>query len=210
MVSIRNFVIRSRYYLCLLLFLMILFYFVKNSYEVSVLEIDNFISNFVQNHFVSDKITSVMKVVTNFGDIIVFGVILLLIFLLFRGKGYFSSMSLNLLCTYLFSVIFKNVFMRERPPFSLIDKPNDYSFPSGHTMCSVAFYGFLIYLISKYVKNKVLKCFLIVLSVLIVIVVAFSRVYLNVHYFSDVIGGFVLGVVCLLMFVNYVKIRNII
>lgn len=210
MVSIRNFIIRSRYYLLILMLLMLIFYIIKDYGGVNILEIDGTVSHFVQNHLVNDSLTGIMKVVTNLGDVICFAIILLLVFVFFKGRGYFSSMTLNLLLVYLFSVIFKNVFMRERPPFSLIEKPLDYSFPSGHTMCSVAFYGFIIYLVNKYVKNKFLKWFLIVLCVLVIIVVGFSRVYLSVHYFSDVIGGLILGVVCLLMFVNYVKIRNII
>ena len=210
MVSIRNFIIRSRYYLMILMFLMILFYFIKCNYALNVLELDGTVSHFVQNHIVNDRLTVIMKVVTNLGDVFFFVIFLLLILLFFKGKGYFTSMTLNLLCTFLFSIIFKNVFMRERPPYSLIEKPWDYSFPSGHTMCSIAFYGFLIYLINKYVSNKFLKYFLIVLCVFIVFVVGFSRIYLSVHYFTDVICGAILGLVCLLMFVNYVKIRNII
>lgn len=210
MVSIRNFIIRSRYYLLVLLFLMMLFYFIKINYSLNVIEIDGSVSHFVQNRLVNDGLTPFIKFVTNFGDVICFLIILLSVLAFFRGKGYFSGMTLNLLIAYLFSVIFKNIFMRERPPFSLIDKPSDYSFPSGHTMCSVAFYGFIIYLVSKYVKNKFLKCFLIVLCLLVIVLVGFSRVYLSVHYFSDVICGAIFGLVCLLMFVNYVKIRNII
>lgn len=210
MISIRNFIIRSRYYLISLLFLMVLFYILKNYYSVNIIEMDGTISQFIQNHIVKENITKTMKVITNFGDIICYTIILLITLISFRGKGYFSSMSLNLLCVYLFSVIFKNVFMRERPPFSLIDKPSDYSFPSGHTMCSVAFYGFIIYLVNKYIKNKILKWIIIFLCLITIILIGFSRLYLNVHYFTDVIGGLILGLVCLLMFVNYVKIRNII
>lgn len=210
MISIRNFIIRSRFYFLILLFLMLLFYGIKSSYSLNILEMDGTVSHFVKNHIVMDNLTLFMKIVTNFGDVICFGLILFITLIFFRGKGYFSSMSLNLLCTYLFSVIFKNIFMRERPAFSLIEKPSDYSFPSGHTMCSVAFYGFIIYLVSKYVKNSFLKWFLIIFCVLLIIIVSFSRIYLSVHYFSDVIGGAILGLVCLLMFVNYVKIRNII
>ena len=77
-------------------------------------------------------------------------------------------------------------------------------------MCSVAFYGFIIYLVNKYIKNKILKWIIIFLCLITIILIGFSRLYLNVHYFTDVIGGLILGLVCLLMFVNYVKIRNII
>ena len=74
----------------------------------------------------------------------------------------------------------------------------------------VAFYGFLIYLFNKYVKNKILKVILNVLFVLSIVFVAFSRLYLGVHYFSDVIMGILLGILSLLMYINYVKKEDII
>ena len=77
-------------------------------------------------------------------------------------------------------------------------------------MCSVAFYGFVIYLVSKYIKNKFLRYFLYFLLIFIIIIIGFSRIYLNVHFTTDVIGGAILGCVCLLMIINYVKIRDII
>jgi len=75
-------------------------------------------------------------------------------------------------------------------------------------MCSVAFYGMLIYLVNKRLKNKYLKVFINTCFVLTIIIIAFSRIYLNVHYFSDVVGGFILGIICLRMFIRYDKIEE--
>lgn len=210
MKNVRNFIINSRFYLIILLILFIFFYLIESNYSVNILEFDNNISNFIQSNIVKDELTTFFKVFTNMGGMIVFVVIILLSFLIFKNKKYASYMTFNLLITFMFSVIFKNVFMRERPLYSLIEKPADYSFPSGHTMCSMAFYGFIIYLISKYVKNRFLKWFLIVICVITIVLVGFSRIYLNVHFCTDVICGAVLGLVCLLMFVNYVKIKDVI
>ena len=115
-------------------------------------------------------------------------------------------MFINLLWVYIVSIIFKNIIMRERPMLSLIEKPSDFSFPSGHTMCSVAFYGFIVYLLLKNIKNYFLKWLIVFVFSMLVIFIGISRIYLNVHYFTDVIGGFILGSICLLMIINiYIK-----
>lgn len=205
----KDFVYKSRYYITILLFLMLIFFLVKASSLDCILKIDEIVSNFVRDNVVNEKLTQFFMIVTNMGDVFFF-VPVIIVTLLFKNKMVFSCMSINLLVTYLVSVVFKNIFRRDRPLINLIDKPLDFSFPSGHTMCSVAFYGFIIYLLNRYVENKFLKCFLCLLCVMIILMIAFSRIYLSVHFFTDVVGGAILGVVCLLMFVNYVKIKNIV
>jgi len=207
---IKDFIICSKRYIAVLLLLFIVFILFKLNGLNSILRVDGAVMNFVQNNIVCERLTGFFKVVTNMGDVIFFVSIILLLVLCIKDKKYFSSVTLNLLITYLFSVIYKNIFRRDRPLYNLIDKPSDFSFPSGHTMCSVAFYGFLIYLISKYVHNRFLKYSLIFVCVVVIVLIGFSRIYLNVHFFTDVICGAILGFVCLLMFINYVKIREII
>ncbi|MDB5208234.1 MAG: phosphatase family protein [Flavisolibacter sp.] len=87
----------------------------------------------------------------------------------------------------------KHLFGRPRPDLPLIFKADGLSFPSGHAMFSVTFYGLLIYFIYTTVLNKVLKWTLIFFLLLLVIVIGFTRVYLRVHYASDVIAGFSVG-----------------
>lgn len=207
---IKDFVKSSKYYLGILLILLIAFLIIKNSMFDVIQELDNSLMNFIQNHVVRDSFTFFFKITTNLGGVLFFVILLSLVLVMFKNKRVFGCMSLNLLFTYLFSVIFKNCFRRERPLINLIEKPHDYSFPSGHTMCSVAFYGFLIYLIFRYIDNKVIKFFLISFCFLVIVVIGFSRIYLNVHYLSDVLSGVILGFVCLLMFINYVRMKNII
>ena len=71
------------------------------------------------------------------------------------------------------------------------------SFPSGHTCVSIVFFGLLVYFGWKYWKSARVKASLIILLVAVTSVVGFSRIYLNVHWFSDVIGGYMLGIFCI-------------
>ena len=189
-------------YLIALIVLLIISVVVKLYFSDYVLSFDESISDFFQIKLVNESNTSFMKVVTFFGSAIPFIVIVLLTFLFIKNKSYSFYMFVNLLWVYVVSVIFKNVIMRERPVISLIEKPSDFSFPSGHTMCSIAFYGFIVYLLLKNVKNYLLKWLIIFIFAMLVIFIGISRIYLNVHYFTDVIAGLILGVICLLMIIN--------
>ena len=91
---------------------------------------------------------------------------------------------------------------RPRPTEHRIIDESGYSFPSGHSMVSAAFYGFLIYLIYKNVKNKYLKWGLITILSLLVFLIGVSRIYLGVHYTSDVLAGFLVAISYLIIFIT--------
>lgn len=193
----------SKFYIFLILSFLLLFFLANIFFYDYVIYFDNLVIRFVQNCIVNEYLTVFFKVITNFGDAFFFLILLLIVLILFKNKNIFYKFGLNLFIVYLVSVIFKNLFRRERPLYNLITKPRDFSFPSGHTMCSVAFYGFLIYYFGKKIENRFFRYFFNFGCVFIIFIVAFSRIYLNVHYFSDVLCGFLLGIVCLLMFINY-------
>jgi len=204
----KKFINCNKYYLTLLVFMALVFFLINQTSMSLIIDIDNTVCDFVQSTIVRDSLTLFFKIVTNLGDAFCFGVLILIFLFFFRKKKYTFFIILNLLFVYLTSVVFKNLFRRSRPLYNLIEKPKDFSFPSGHTMCSVAFYGMLIYLVNKRLKNKYLKVFINTCFVLTIIIIAFSRIYLNVHYFSDVVGGFILGIICLRMFIRYDKIEE--
>lgn len=90
------------------------------------------------------------------------------------------------------NVILKYFFDRERPMSPLVEA-SGLSFPSGHSMVAASFYGLLIYLVWHNVRNKHLRNTLIVLLSIFIILIGFSRIYLRVHYASDVLAGFSAG-----------------
>lgn len=112
---------------------------------------------------------------------------------------------LNVIIATLLNIFLKNIIQRPRPnDFRLISETG-YSFPSGHSMISMAFYGFLIYLSIKYLKNKKMKIVLITFLSILIILIGISRIYLGVHYTSDVIAGFMISVCYLIIFTSLVK-----
>ncbi len=93
----------------------------------------------------------------------------------------------------------KLLFSRPRPLTPLLKEASGYSFPSGHAFMSFTFFGLLIYLVYNKVENKIVKGILITSLLAITLIVGSSRIYLRVHYFTDVMAGFSLGVIWLVI-----------
>ena len=77
----------------------------------------------------------------------------------------------------------------------LISKKNGYSFPTGHTFASVVFYEMLAFRCYEKIRINFFKRLVIATLVLLTLVIRFSRIYLKLHYVSDVIAGFSLGII---------------
>ena len=94
--------------------------------------------------------------------------------------------------------ILKNIFDRERPTLLRLIDISGFSFPSGHAMGATAFFGSLMFVAHRILKGKS-KAFVISASALFIILISSSRVYLGVHYPTDIIAGIVGGVICILL-----------
>ncbi|MCL4476799.1 MAG: bifunctional DedA family/phosphatase PAP2 family protein [Nitrospirae bacterium] len=101
-------------------------------------------------------------------------------------------------------VILKLLFHRPRPMPQLI-MAHGYSFPSGHAFSAMTIYGFLIYLTWTITGNKVMRFTISSISILLIFLIGISRVYLNVHYLTDVLGGYASGLSWLLFCVIMVN-----
>jgi membrane-associated phospholipid phosphatase len=94
--------------------------------------------------------------------------------------------------------LFKVIFARARPPMSFwAYTETGYSFPSAHATLAMAFYGFLAFMIWQSDLKPVWRRAAVAVAVAVILLIGFSRLYLGVHYLSDVLGGYVLGAVCL-------------
>lgn len=192
-------------FICIILFLM----FAEDVFEKEIMLVDITGYDFVSKYIISDNLTPIAKFITNLGGtifLISLTILLLIIFLFkFKNKKIGFAIVINIINSALLNMILKNILQRERPTEFRFINVAGYSFPSGHSMNSMAFYGFLIYLIYIKIENKYIKWALIsILSVLIVLV-GTSRIYLGVHYTSDVLAGFLISIVYLILYVNIIN-----
>jgi undecaprenyl-diphosphatase len=104
--------------------------------------------------------------------------------------------------------LLKHFTARPRPFGSPVYYEHLFSFPSLHSVVAVALYGFLAYFLMSQYKNWKTKLNILFITVLLILAIGFSRLYLGVHYFSDVIGGYVLGIVWLWLGISLTRIMR--
>lgn len=188
----------------IIILLIVSFIVIKNSslYK-SIVNFDYKVIEFFGN--INDKrLIAAMSFITNFGDWYIPIIIIVCIFLFLKNKWYFYLISGSYLFSGIVVFITKNLVQRPRPLEALIRIPSSFSFPSGHTLTSLVFYMTLFYLMTEK-SNTVVRLIFGLLFCLLICVVAFSRVCLGVHFFSDVMGGFILGIPCLLCSINIIE-----
>ena len=121
-------------------------------------------------------------------------------FLLIKKHRWYSiKVPVVAMSSFLLMFLLKLIFQRDRPITPLLKAAQGYSFPSGHALMSITFYGLLIFLVWVNVKNNWIKWILTILLALLIIFIGVSRVYLRVHYSSDVLAGFCVGLMWLLL-----------
>lgn len=109
--------------------------------------------------------------------------------------------SVNSINSVIINSVFKRIIKRERPIVLHLIEQTGFSFPSGHAMAAMSFYGFLIYLIAKSKFNTYTKVIYIFLLSTIILLVGISRIYLGVHYASDIIGGYLTSIIYMLIYI---------
>ena len=159
----------------------------------------------ISKFLISDFVTPIAKFITNFGGAIFLIVLTIVLFIVIKNKKIGVSIFSNLVIVTILNQLLKGILQRPRPTEYRIIEETGYSFPSGHSMISMAFYGYIIYLIYKYVKNKYIKWISIVLLSILICSIGISRIYLGVHYTSDVLGGFLLSISYLVVYISSIK-----
>lgn len=98
----------------------------------------------------------------------------------------------------------KAFFARARPTESLIDV-GGYAFPSGHAFTAMVFFGYLIYLGHRHFRSAIIQVLITLFSFSMIVLIGLSRVYLNVHWLTDVMGGFVAGIAWVVLSILIVR-----
>ena len=186
-------------FISLILFLVI----TENVFNNEIMKADTIGYNIVSN-LISDKLTPLVKVVTWFGSATCLILLTVILFIIIKNKKAGLLIGTNLVIISNLNQTLKSLLQRPRPTGFRIINETGYSFPSGHSMISMAFYGFLIYLIYKNVKNKCLKFTLIISLFILMLSIGLSRIYLGVHYTSDVFAGFLLSIAYLIFYCSVV------
>jgi membrane-associated phospholipid phosphatase len=152
---------------------------------------------------VSDFNTNVMQFFTFLGThyFLIPANLLLIAFYLFIKKHRWYSIKIPVVSigSLLMMSVLKQLFHRPRPLIPLLDEARGFGFPSGHATMSFAFYGLIIYIVWHNVENKLYRWILVILLLLLIFTIGISRIYLRVHYASDVLAGFSLGIIWLVV-----------
>lgn len=141
-------------------------------------------------------LTEIMIFISLLGaDIIVFVAGLFTVFLTWKKHKREAILFVMILAVgLLINIILKIIFQRPRPSIDpIMDLSSSYSFPSGHAMNAFIFYSIMSYFVYHFTHNKLLSGIVTAFALVLVLLIGFSRVYLGVHYPSDVLAGFIAG-----------------
>jgi len=132
--------------------------------------------------------------------------ILIFYFLLVKKQTWFYIRVITIaISSLVLMLLLKQLFQRKRPLSPLLKAAKGLSFPSGHAIMAVTFYGLLIYVLQHSVTIDWPKWLVTVLVTVLIIMIGFSRIYLRVHYASDVAAGFLIGLLWLLISLAVLK-----
>lgn len=205
MKKIRRFLLENLKWIILFICVISFIFLVEDVMDSDIMIFDTKCYKIVSLLLISDNIISIAKFITNFGGaywLIGFSVFLLFVI---KNRKIGISILLNLSISTLTNYTLKQILQRPRPTeFRIIDE-SGYSLPSGHSMVSMAFYGYLIYLVYKNMKNKYIRTSLVIFLSILIVSIGISRIYLGVHYTSDVIAGFLVAISYLIIYTNTIK-----
>ena len=174
----------------------------------NVTGLDNSIYNIIISSK-SDVMTMFMTIITMMCNTEFIIVATLLLVLLIKNKKIGGMIASNVVLCSVINTIIKHIFLRPRPVGIKLIEQGGYSFPSGHSMMAVAFYGLLIYIIWNTKWRNVWKIFTTTLLVILILLIGISRIYVGVHFASDVIVGLTISLSYLIIFIELIYKRVI-
>ena len=203
--KLKEFIVKNLKWVVLFICLIGFFALAEDVFNKEIMNGDIVGYKLVSTFLISDFATPIAKFITNFGGAIILIGLAFMLFIFIKNKKIGVSIISNLAIITVLNQLLKRIVQRPRPTEFRIVEESGYSFPSGHSMVSMAFYGYLIYLIYKYVKNKYLKWISIILLSILICSIGISRIYLGVHYTSDVLGGFFISISYLIIYISAVN-----
>ena len=165
-----------------------------------VIGLDRFAYRLIVVHLRTPWLTEIMEGFSGLASPVTVIVMLIVVAAFAPGPNVGRLASINLASALAVDLIFKAIVQRPRPDGFRLVVETGYSFPSGHSMFSMAFYGFLIWLVWHYEKDRLQRWLFCFSFAFIIVMIGISRIYLGVHYASDVLGGYSLALVWLVLF----------
>ena len=120
------------------------------------------------------------------------------------GRRPGACAAVNLVCAVALNVLLKQLVQRPRPDGFRLIAETGYSFPSGHSMVAMAFYGLLAWMVWHYERDRFVRWLCVIGFGLVIALIGISRIYLGVHYASDVIAGFCVSLIWLALYTKLV------
>lgn len=167
------------------------------------------IENFVYKNislYINPIFTIIVKIITNIGGPVIIAIICLVLCTLHQTRmKYGIPVFITVVISFILNTILKYIFARQRPSVLRLINETSYSFPSGHSMINAALYTIIILLLLKNADKKGKRIIVSISLVILFVIIGLSRVYLGVHYFGDVLAGWILGV--FVAFIVYLVIK---
>ncbi|WP_018479700.1 phosphatase PAP2 family protein [Pontibacter roseus] len=203
LLSVEAVVIGLAFLVCLFVF----GYMVREVFVHQDTGLDTALFRYAASHR-SDGMTQFMKFITFFASaeyLLVAPALLVMVLVWFhRLRWYGLNVLLIAFTSTMLNQLMKRLFERPRPVTAMLEQ-SGLSFPSGHAMIGGSFYGLLIYIVWREVRSPFWKWLWITLLTVLVLLIGYSRIYLNVHYATDVLAGYAMGILWLLLAVFLMK-----
>lgn len=171
--------------------------------------LDNFVYGLISK-CISPNITKFFKLITKLANPITTIIVVLIVCYMLGIKEKDKRGVIEFcLCIGIIAILnfaLKNIFTRTRPELINMITETGYSFPSGHSALSMAVYGYIIYLVNTRCSNKTLKIVSSIFLGIAIILVGTSRIYLGVHYASDVLAAFMLSLSYVIIYTHIIKV----
>lgn len=181
---------------CVLVFLLIL----EDVYDAESMRLDRAAYWLIVEHLRTPWLTPVMESFSALATPVSLVVLLLAVAAFAPGKRPGMCCAVNLVLVVVINQVLKFIIQRPRPDGFRLATASGFSFPSGHSMVAMAFFGLLAWLVWKYEADRRLRRLYATGFALVIVMIGVSRIYLGVHYASDVLGGFCLSMAWLAVY----------